>query len=251
MSLDLHRRTDELSPLGARWPGFEQLSGWAIYTLPFSSGDILGLRVLPISDFAPYRSVWHWDPAGDWRVYVDGPALEIGCPRWWGPALKAAALATIGIEWTGPQTLRVTMSAPSLAWTLTLSERPTEAAMNRMGSVMPAWTWKRRPLRAMRELMAHRGLSLGRIRLDGLAPAGMPIVLMPDLVYGVEASHAELDDVDLGPITKAASEPRVGAFPFPVRGVLAIGDFRARIEDEEEYRALVDRYRAFRPAEAA
>jgi hypothetical protein len=41
----------------------------------------------------------------------------------------------------------------------------------------------------------------------------------------------------------------VGDFPFPVRGALAIGDFRARIADEREHRALVDRYRAYRPGE--
>jgi hypothetical protein len=82
--------------------------------------------------------------------------------------------------------------------------------------------------------MAHRALHLGRIRLDGLAPAGMPAVLMPDLVYGVEASRAGLRGVDLGEVTTAAVEPRVGGFPFPVRGVLAIGDFRARIADEQE-----------------
>lgn len=154
------------------------------------------------------------------------------------------------MEWTGPRTLRVTMREPSLDWSVTLTERPMEAVMNRMAGPMPTRTWRPRPMCAMRELMAHRALHLGRIRLDGLAPAGMPAVLMPDLVYGVEASRANLRGVDLGEVTTAAVEPRVGGFPFPVRGVLAIGDFRARIADEQEYRALADRYSSYRQAGA-
>jgi len=248
MSLDLQTRISSLHNNDGRWRGFEQLTGWAILALSFSSGDILGVRDFPFSDLAPYRSIWHRDQAGNWSVYVDGPALEVGCPRWWGPALQDAALASIGIEWTDPRTLRVTMAEPALEWTMKLNERPLEAVMNRMGAPMP---WRPRLMRAMRELMAHRVLGMGRIRLDGLVPAGMPAVMMPDLIYGVEESHAESRGVDLGPITRASVEPRVGEFPFPVRGALAIGDFRARIVDEQEHRILADRYRLYRQGEAA
>jgi hypothetical protein len=251
MSLDLSRRTSSISPTGGRWSGFEQLTGWSILSLPFSSGDVLGVRVFPFSDLAPYRSVWHRDPAGNWSVYVDGPSLEIGCPRWWGPALHSAALAKVGVEWTGPRALRITMPEPALDWTITLSERPMEAAMNLMSRPMPAWSWRPRPLRAMREMMAHRVLGMGRIRLDGLVPAGMPVVMMPELIYGVDTSQALLRGVDLGEITVAPAEPRVGDFPFPVRGALAIGDFRARITDEQAYRDLAERYRPYRQATTA
>lgn len=82
MPLDLRGRIASLTPTSGRWRGFEQLSGWAILSLPFAGGDILGARAFPFSDLAPYRSVWHRNPAGEWSVYVDGPALEIGCPRW-------------------------------------------------------------------------------------------------------------------------------------------------------------------------
>jgi hypothetical protein len=105
--------------------------------------------------------------------------------------------------------------------------------------------------RAMREMMAHRVLGMGRIRLDGLVPAGMPVVMMPELIYGVKASQALLRGVDLGEIPVAPDEPRVGDFPFPVRGALAIGDFRARITDEQSYRDLAERYRPYRQATTA
>jgi hypothetical protein len=246
MALDLRARIESMSGNGNRWPGFEQLTGWAILALPFSTGDILGVRDFPFSDFAPYHSVWHRDPAGDWSVYVDGPSLEIGCPRWWGPGLRTARLATISIDWTGPRSVRIAMAEPALEWSVAFSERATEALMNRMGGLMPPATWRPRSLRAMRELMAHRVLDLGRIQLDGPLPTGNQAVLMPDLVYGVESSEAVLRGVDLGPATRAPSEPRVGDFPFPVRGALAIGDFRARIADEQEHRALAERYREYR-----
>lgn len=51
---------------------------------------------------------------------------------------------------------------------------------------------------------------------------------LPDLVYGVESSRAELRGVDLGAIATATVEPRVGDSPFPVRGALATGSGAAR-----------------------
>ena len=242
MSLDLRAETARLRASGSRWRGFEQLTGWSILSLSFHSGDVLGLRVFPYSDFAPYTSIWHQDPHGAWRVYVDGPSLEVGCPRWWGPALHSTRLASIAVEWTAPNELRVTMDEPRLDWTVRMSERPAERLMNLVSSPMPALSWRPRVLRAPREWAARWVLKMGRIRIDGLAPAGMNVVLMPERVYGVSYSRATLAGVDLGEATTAATEPLVGDFSFPIRGVLGIGDFRAIIKDEAEYQELRSRY---------
>jgi hypothetical protein len=248
MPVDLRAATAALRESHSRWRGFEQLTGWSILGLTFSSGEILGLRVFPYSDFAPYRSVWHRDGTGAWTVYVDGPSLEIGCPRWWGPALQSASLASIAIEWPGPNELRVTMDKPALEWTVSLLERPIERLMNLASAPMPVWSWRPRMLRAPREWLAHWALGMGHVQLDGRAPAGMPIVMMPGRIYGIAASQAVWAGEDLGEATVAATEPRVGDYAFPVRGVLAIGDFRAQIRDETDYRALRSRYRASFPA---
>ena len=46
------------------------------------------------------------------------------------------------------------------------------------------------------------------------------------------------------PRALASTEPRYEDFAFPARGVLALGDFRARIRDETAYQALRARYNA-------
>ncbi len=242
MALDLRSATRELRGSRSRWSGFEQLTGWAIMGITFSSGEVLGLRDFPYSDLAPYRSIWHRDPVGTWRVYVDGPSLEVGCPRWWGPALESARMAGIDVAWTGPNELRARMAEPALDWTVRLSERPMERIMNLASVPMPTWSWRPRALRAPREWLARWILGMGRISIDGTAPAGMDVVMMPERFYGITGSRASLAGHDLGEATIAATEPTVGAFRFPVRGVLAIGDFRARIRDEVEYRNLRARY---------
>lgn len=63
------------------WPDHEHVRGYAVMMLPFSSGHLLGLRVFPQTDFGPYASVWHRDPAGAWSIYNDGRSLGGNGPR--------------------------------------------------------------------------------------------------------------------------------------------------------------------------
>ncbi len=46
------------------WPDHEHVRGFAVMAPPFSSGHVLGLRVRPENDFAPYVSLWHCDGCG-------------------------------------------------------------------------------------------------------------------------------------------------------------------------------------------
>jgi hypothetical protein len=59
----------------APWAGYEYVKGWAVFGLPFDSGHVLALRVMPESSIAPYRSLYHRDPLGNWELYVDGPKV--------------------------------------------------------------------------------------------------------------------------------------------------------------------------------
>lgn len=81
------------------WDGHEVNIGYAVMNQPMSSGDLLGLRVFPRSDFGGYVSVWHRDPGGAWSQYVDRGPVAAGCPRVWGPALDHAGAATIEVDW--------------------------------------------------------------------------------------------------------------------------------------------------------
>ncbi len=63
-------------------PGFEIIRGYGVASLPFNTGQVLALRVFPQNDFAPYTTVWHLTPDGEWSIFVDGPRLDIACPRY-------------------------------------------------------------------------------------------------------------------------------------------------------------------------
>jgi hypothetical protein len=76
------------------WAGYEHYRGYAMMVLPFASGHLLGLRVFPQNDFAPYKSVWHRTPAGDWSIYNDGPSLGQSHELiLWGRGLKSGIIS--------------------------------------------------------------------------------------------------------------------------------------------------------------
>jgi hypothetical protein len=144
----------------APWPGHEYARGWGVFALPFDSGHVLALRVFPQNDFGPYRAVWHRDPDGRWSIYVDGARLDTACPRYYGPACDVTGYARIGLTWTGPATLRVTMDSPALEWTLTATSTRILALLNTMSAALPLATWRRRSL--VRARATLDGADLGR-----------------------------------------------------------------------------------------
>src|SRR5262249_20672409 len=70
----------------APWPDHEYVRGWGVFGLPFDSGHVLALRVIPENDFSAYRSIWHRAPDGRWSIHVHGPRLDTACPRYFGSA---------------------------------------------------------------------------------------------------------------------------------------------------------------------
>jgi len=209
-------------PVRGPWSGLEYVKGWGVFGLPMDSGHVLALRVFPQGSFEPYRTVWHRDPQGRWSIYVDGPRLDTACPRYYGQACAHTAFAAIGLEWTGPASLRVTMDRPALEWTLTAGATAALGVMNAVGSRLPLATWRPQSLVRVRELAA-RGFGLGHIQLSGVMPSGHPGILMPQRMYLVEEARVTLDGVDLGIPTRLRVNPVIGEVPLPARGVLALG----------------------------
>jgi len=203
-------------------PGHEYARGWGVFALPFTSGHVLVLRVFPESSFGPYRAVWHRDPAGRWSIYVDGPRVDTACPRYFGPATDVTGTARIGLDWTGPATLRVTMDSPALEWTLTATSTRILALLNAMSAAMPQFTWRLRPLVRARERLAA-ALGMGQLRLTATMPSGHTGTLMPGRMYFIDDASATLDGADLGQPARWPASPVIGAVPLPARGVLAIG----------------------------
>ena len=218
------------------WPDHEHVRGYAVMALPLSSGHVLGLRVWPENDFAPFVSVWHRTPAGDWSMFSDGPLLEATCPRYWGPVLRKAQLARIYLSWTRPNELRVEMENPLLVWTMSMAAPPLLRVMNAVSGSLPLWSWKPTPLLRMRQWMARRLLGMGDIRLSFDMPSGQATVIMPERIFFIDASKAVLDGQDLGEPVRLAENPTIGGIPLPARPTFAIGQAHMRIRDHEEYR---------------
>ncbi|MFE3326707.1 hypothetical protein [Streptomyces sp. NPDC059176] len=239
--LDLSSELSDVPPLRGRapWADHEYVKGWGVFGLPFDSGHVLALRVFPENSFGPYRTVWHRDPLGNWTIHVDGARLDTACPRYYGAACARTGPARIEVTWTGPASLRVTMDAPPLDWTLTASSTPLLGFLNGIGAALPLGTWRCRSLVRARELAA-RALGMGRLQMTGVMPSGHTGTLMPRRMYYVDASRAVLDGADLGRPVRLRENPRIGDVPLPARGVLAVGQAVWEIRDRAEY----DRVRA-------
>jgi hypothetical protein len=219
----------------APWPDHEYVKGWGVMGLPLDSGHYLALRVFPENDFSPYKTVWHRDAEGRWSIFVDGPRFETACPRYYGPACTLVEHASIGLTWTGPMSLHVTVDTCRLDWTVEATETALLRALNAMSARLPTWTWRPRTLLGARELLARRVLGMGEIRMRGTMPSGHTGTLMPQRMYFIDDSTAMLDGEDLGHAAHVTTTPDIGGFPLPARGVLAIGQAAWPILDHEEY----------------
>ena len=220
----------------APWPDHEYVRGWGVFGLPFDSGHVLALRVFPQGSFGSYRTVWHRDPTGSWSIHADALHVEHACPRYYGPACERVAGASIGLEWTAPRTLHVTMDDPALDWTVTVARSALMGVLNPLSAMMPLSTWRPRSLVRARERLA-RALGMGRLQMSGVMPSGHVGVLMPRRMYLVHESTALLDGEDLGSPARLQQNPTIGGVPLPARGVLAIGEAMWHIRDADEYLA--------------
>ncbi|HXL16839.1 MAG TPA: hypothetical protein VN961_04880 [Streptosporangiaceae bacterium] len=218
----------------APWPGHEYVKGWGVFGLPFDTGHVLALRVFPENDFSPYRTVWHRDPGGRWSIYVDGPRLDIACPRYYGPACQYTGHAQIGLSWDGPATLHVTMDSPALDWTLIATSTRILDFLNAISAAMPLATWRPRPLVRLRERLAS-ALGMGQLQMSGTMPSGHTGTLMPQRMFYIDDSRATLDGLDLGRAAHPQANPTIGEVTLPARGVLATGQAMWQILDPAEY----------------
>lgn len=216
--------------------GYEHVRGWGLYPVSFDSGHVVAVRAFPESDFAPFRTVWHRTPGGEWAIYYDGPSADATCPRYYGPAAETVAPADISLRWPGAMDLRVEMDDPALELSATMAEPPAFRAVNAVNAAIPESalrTWS--GLRAM-EWVADAVLDLGNVSLSGPTPTGHAAVLLPRRLFPVVSASARLGGDDLGRPTRATAPPRFGAIRFPSRPVLALGRTYFRIRDYEEYR---------------
>lgn len=235
--MDLSNRVSEIEPrVGTSpWSNHEYVRGYSVMVLPFSSGDLLALRVWPQSDFGPYVSVWHRTPDGEWSMYSDGPSLETTCPRYWSSAVQQTELAPIDVTWTGPNELRVEMEEPHLVWTMTISAPLSLQGLNAMSSLLPIRSWKPAPLLRVRERVAKRFLGMGDLRFSFTMPSGHDAVIMPEEVFFIEESDAELNGRSLGDPVRLKTNPTIGDVPLPTRPTFVLGQAHMKITNPAEH----------------
>lgn len=202
--------------------------------MPFDSGHVLALRVFPEGSFGPNRAVWHRDPGGSWSIYYDAPRADVACPRYFGPACKTVAPASISLRWDGPRTLTVEVDELQLRWTMTARRSPLLGLLNPAMSAMPLATWRSAGLVRLRERVA-RALGFCDITMTGVTPSGHQGLLMPQRMYLVDDADALLGDQDLGSPVRAITNPHIGDVALPARGVIAIGQAMWPVFDPDEF----------------
>ena len=241
--MNLARKAGAIEPgtTTSRWPNHEHVFGYGALELPFSSGHLLGLRVWPRTDFTPWVSVWHRTPGGGWSIFNDGPSTDTTCPRYWHPILERAELASIDVDWTGPNELRIEMDEPPLEWTMSMRAPSLLRALNAVNAALPLWTWRPAPLLRLREWISKRLLGMGDVSLSFRSASGHEVTIMPQEVYFVDDASATFDGDDFGEPVRLETNPTIGGVPTPARPVFVFGQAHMRITDPEEYRRTRER----------
>src|SRR4051812_21667929 len=87
----------------------ERFAGYSVMGVPFTSGDVLVMRRFQATSFGrAYTSVWHRDPQGRWTFYLDAPP-QVACPRYFGSAISETVVTEIGLDWSGPGALTISI----------------------------------------------------------------------------------------------------------------------------------------------
>lgn len=219
------------------WKGYEHAYGYGMMVMPFSSGHLLGFRVFPQNDFAPYKSLWHCDPDGRWSIFNDGPSLKTTCPRWWGPALKHKSVDPFSLQWTGEKQILIEMASTQIRWQMELSTTPLLNVLNTINAAMPRWKWMYPFMKKMHQEVAKKRLGMGSINFSFQTPSGMSACILPEEIYGAKDAKATYKGNDLGEPTNLGENPTIGKVALPKRPAFMIGHAYARIKDINEYRA--------------
>jgi len=202
----------------------ERFAGYGVMGVPFTSGDVLAMRRFPASSLGRgYTSVWHRGPRGSWAFYSDVPP-QLACPRYFGSAVDEAVEREIGITWTSPRDLTISIEGdPGLDWRLSLAETPATRLTNALGGVLPDALRRKEAVLEPMGKAAGLLLRAGRLGLTGRAPNRQRFIANPLLIWAIRSSTARMGNRDLGGVGPLAVQARLGDFWIPQRGIFAIG----------------------------
>jgi hypothetical protein len=95
-------------------------------------------------------------------------------------------------------------------------------------------SWRPPSLVRARERMARR-LGMGDVQLNGVMPSGHTGRLRPEQMFFIDEARATLSGRDLGRPVRLPSNPTIGQFRLPSRGVLVQGGAVWDVLDPVEY----------------
>lgn len=202
----------------------ERFAGYALMSLPFSSGHVLGLRRFPVTSIGPgYTSVWLRTPAETWTIYTTVDA-SVSCPRYFGRALESTSVHKIDVAWEGERTFTVTIGDEvDLRWTVSLAATPMTRIMSRVAGSLPARLWRSEGFLAALGAVAGPSLRAGRIGMTGKTPNEQVFKARLQRMWVVESSRASIRGEDLGTIEALPRQTKLGDFWMPQRGIFMIG----------------------------
>jgi len=219
-----HAALLESERLGALPHGEEEMFvGYGVLGLPFASGDLLAFRRFTATTIGPpFTSIWHRDPRGRWRFYLDVEPSR-GCPRYFGAAIDEVVVTDISLTWTGSHELNLSAPAARLHWAMRLTASPATRTLSALGAALPERAWSRRSALVAIGSAAGGALGAGRLALQGLVPNGQRYRLAPRQVWLVGASAAVVGGRDLGRTGTHERQSRLGDLWLPNRGLFALG----------------------------
>ena len=119
--------------------------------------------------------------------------------------------------------LSVRVPERGLQWGMRMSSDVLTRTLSWMVSAVPekAWIWSNLLLPAGR--LAGRILGVGELSLTGRAPNGQRFVVVPRVLFRIEAAAAVVEGQDLGSVGPLRQQARLGDFWIPNRGIFATG----------------------------
>lgn len=198
----------------------EHFAGYTLMGQPFASGHYLAMRRWHYSSIGPgYRAVWLRRPDGRWTIYADAPPQQ-SCARYFGAALDDAVTTTIGLNWTGPNHLRVVVPG-ILDWSVRLAATPATAMAGFLSRRVPAPLWQEDAFLAGMGHMVGPMLRIGRVQLAGQVPNGQSFRNRPLRIWAVAENRATIMGEDPGPPKPLDEQARLGDLWMPQRGIFA------------------------------
>jgi hypothetical protein len=169
-----------------------------------------------------FTSIWHRDPTGRWTFY-ESVACEVACSRYFGADVERFREGQIDLKWEAPDRLHVRTADGALDWEMEIGATAATRIISAMGSLVPLVAWRSGPVLSTMGAVAGRVLGVGKVRLTGTTSNRQHFDANPLRIWYVTASHALVEDEDLGPVGPLAEQAHMADFYFPQRGMFAVG----------------------------